>query len=310
MTLIQPPMMVHGGTHPARAFRMMVRDLARGSQGVTEGNDLKVSSTATPGAGVRVGDGSAVVRGATFGQGAYTQYNVGDASVPIAPTAGTGRSDLLCLRVEDPEYEGGRNPATDQIGYFHVIPNVPATTSTPPTGMTAIPLARITLPPNCATVTDAMITDLRQIANPRRERKLQIINGFTPSVFPADAGVWQPNWPPNGVVNVDVPAWAVSANFVTTLAGLRVYGETFIGFRNNWAGAPGAEFQVDTDTITAYSNVNVLASDTPRITAPMRGTRQQLRLQGGRYNWWAKGGAEVNSSTALIFDTEFLEGVY
>ncbi|WP_344405063.1 hypothetical protein [Streptomyces longisporus] len=30
MALIQPPMLTHGGTHPARAFRMMVRDLACG----------------------------------------------------------------------------------------------------------------------------------------------------------------------------------------------------------------------------------------------------------------------------------------
>src|SRR5689334_20046406 len=63
MALIQPPMLTHGGTHPARAFRMMVRDLASGNQGVTEGNDLKVREWSTPGAGVRVGDGSAVVRG-------------------------------------------------------------------------------------------------------------------------------------------------------------------------------------------------------------------------------------------------------
>lgn len=48
MTLINPPLLTHGGTHAARAFRMMVRDLARGSQGVTEGNDLKVSQQATP----------------------------------------------------------------------------------------------------------------------------------------------------------------------------------------------------------------------------------------------------------------------
>ncbi|GAA3304817.1 hypothetical protein GCM10020295_56920 [Streptomyces cinereospinus] len=67
MTLVQPPMLTHGGTHPARAFRMMVRDLARGNQGVTEANDLKVRQLSAPGAGVRVGDGSSVIRGAAWG---------------------------------------------------------------------------------------------------------------------------------------------------------------------------------------------------------------------------------------------------
>ncbi|MEU2592377.1 hypothetical protein ABZ649_04660 [Streptomyces albidoflavus] len=172
MALIQPPLMVTGGTHPARTMRMMIRDLARGSQGVTEGNDMRVWPLSTPGSGVRISDGSGIVRGAAWGQGSYTQYNVGDALVPIAPTGAAGRNDLVVLRVEDPEYEGNRDPAGDDIGYFHVIPGVSATATEPPAGMTAIPLARVALPANTATVTAAMITDLRKIANPRRERRL------------------------------------------------------------------------------------------------------------------------------------------
>lgn len=62
MTLIQPPMMVNGGIHPARTMRMMIRDLSRGAQGVTEYNDLKVTPLTTPGAGVQIADGSGVVR--------------------------------------------------------------------------------------------------------------------------------------------------------------------------------------------------------------------------------------------------------
>ncbi|WP_033819781.1 hypothetical protein [Kitasatospora sp. MBT63] len=308
MTLIQPPMMVNGGTHPARAFRMMVRDLARGSQGVTEGEDLKVRSTATPGAAVRVGDGSAIVRGATWGQGSYTQYNVGDALVPIAPTGGTRRSDLVLLRVEDPEYEGTRNPATQDIGYFHVIPNVPANTTAPPPGMTGIPLARIDLPPNCATVTDALITDLRSIANPRRQRQLQTINGFPYSQLPSQSGVWQDDWPPNGRVFTDVPAWATASNVTATLTGIRVWGETYFGVRMKWGDWIGTEYQVDTDTITYVSRNSVMASDSPALAPYFRGRTQELRLQAGRYNN-ANGGGDVSGSTALIFDVEFIEGV-
>ncbi|GAA1161892.1 hypothetical protein F4556_005060 [Kitasatospora gansuensis] len=310
MTLIQPPLMVTGGTHPARALRMMIRDLSRGSQGITEGGDLRVRATFTPGPTVRVGNGSAIITGATWGQGSYTQANAGDHVVPIAPTGGTGRTDLVCLRVEDPEYEGSRDPATQDIGYIHVIPGVSANTTTVPPGMTAIPLARITQPPNCATVTDSMITDLRRIANPRRDRKLHTINGFPYSALPEQAGVWQDDWPPNAKVITDVPIWATTANVVATLSGVRVWGESFFGVRLRWgSGWHGNEYQVDTDTITYMSKINVIASDAPYLDSNFRGRPQELRLQCGRYNE-AKGGGDVSASTALIFDVEFIEGVY
>ncbi len=309
MTLIQPPLMVTGGTHPARSMRMMIRDLSHGSQGITEGGDLRVSPTSTPGPGVRVGNGSAVVAGATWGQGSYTQYNAGDQVVPIAPTGGTGRSDLLVLRVEDPEFEGSRDPSKDDIGYFHVIPGVSATTTAPPPGMSAIPLARITQPPNCATITAAMITDLRKVANPRRERSLQTIIGFPYTVLPPQWGVWQDNWPPNATAQINIPAWATKAHLIATLTGIRVMGETFFGLRLKWGSWISREFQVDTDTITYASKYTAMVADNPDVTAAMRGTWQELRLQGGRYNN-ANGNADVADGTALIFDVEFVESAY
>ncbi|MEU8919519.1 hypothetical protein AB0D10_01110 [Kitasatospora sp. NPDC048545] len=309
MTLIQPPLMVTGGVHTARSFRMATQASTRGSQGITEGGDLKVRQMSTPGAGVRVGNGSSVVRGATWGQGSYTAINLGDAIVPIAATAGTGRTDLIVQRVEDPEFEGNRNPASDDIVYFTVIPGVSANQTTLPPGMTGIVLARVALPPNTATVTDAMITDLRKIANPRRDRKIQSINGFPYVTLPAQAGVWQDDWPPNGRVFTDVPAWATTANLVASFTGVRVWGETFFGVRLKWGSWIGTEYQVDTDTITYMSKTTVMASDSPWLSPDFRGKTQELRLQGGRYNN-ANGGADVSGSTALIFDVEFIEGTF
>ncbi|MFC8449495.1 hypothetical protein [Kitasatospora sp. NPDC057223] len=309
MTLIQPPLMVTGGTHPARALRMMIRDLSRGSQGITEGGDLRVRSTATPGAAVRVGNGSAIVRGSVFGQGSYTQYNAGDHIVPIAPTGGTGRSDLLCLRVEDPEYEGNRNPATEDIGYFHVLPGVSANATAPPPGMTAIPLARITLPPNCATVTDAMVTDLRQLANPRRERRVRVIGGFPYSPIGSQVGVWQSTWPTGANVSFDVPIWATSASVVTSLHGLRFSGEVFIGFRQVIAGVIGNEAQMDTDGITTFSRGDITMIDTFGWKPEQRGTVQTLTVQAGRYNT-SPGNIDVNGNTTMVTDVDFVEGVY
>ncbi|QWA26861.1 hypothetical protein KJK32_46970 (plasmid) [Streptomyces sp. JCM17656] len=63
MALFPRPILTNGATHSAQQFRMLVRDLANGAEGITQGDDLKVTQRSTPGGGVLVGDGSAVVRG-------------------------------------------------------------------------------------------------------------------------------------------------------------------------------------------------------------------------------------------------------
>ncbi|RPF30568.1 hypothetical protein [Streptomyces sp. TLI_185] len=52
MTLVQPSMMVRGGRHSARAMRLVIRDLARGRQGIAAAGDLKVRPLEASGPGV------------------------------------------------------------------------------------------------------------------------------------------------------------------------------------------------------------------------------------------------------------------
>ncbi|MDX3241714.1 hypothetical protein [Streptomyces sp. ME18-1-4] len=308
MALIQPPMLTHGGTHPARAFRMMIRDLASGNSGVTEGKDLKVRDWATPGAGVRVGDGSAVVGGAAWGQGSYTQYNVGDAIVPIAPTGSSARSDLICLRVEDPDYEGNRNPAADEIGYFHVVSGVSATTKTVPSGMTAIPLARLDLPANTATVTSAMVVDLRQIANPRRDRRLYTAFPATLSELKYQDNKWHA-WPTSASWPVPIPAWAASAKAVVTIAGLRMArADVFASMHTKLGTDLGDNTAIDDDQGSGTRRQTIVVADNITISAAQRGTTQTLSLE----TYMSKsetGDLGVDGSTAIIADVEFTEGV-
>ncbi|MFE7129329.1 hypothetical protein ACFVIM_00520 [Streptomyces sp. NPDC057638] len=307
MALIQPPMLVHGGTHPARAMRMMIRDLARGSAGVTEGNDLRVSPLSTPGAGVRVGDGSAVIRGATWGQGSYTQYNVGDATVPIAPTGAKPRSDLICLRVEDPEYEGNRNPATEDIGYFHVVSGVSSTMTATPAGMTAIPLARLDIPANTATITSAMIRDLRRIANPRRESTL--LNSFptASSTLKYNDNKWH-KWPSAGAWNITIPSWATTAKIVVTVAGLRMIGgNVYARMRQSLGSDVGQETPIDDDQAHIRRSTVVLG-DTVSISASARGTTQRLSLETYMHRS-ESGDLTVDDGTSFFCQIEFTEGV-
>lgn len=311
MALIQPPMLTNGGTHPARAFRMMIRDMSRGAQGVTEGNDLKVSPLATAGAGVRVGDGSAIIRGATWGQGHYTQYNVGDAAVPVAPTGASARSDLVVLRVEDQEYEGNRNPATQDVGYFHVIPGVSGTATTAPVGMTAVPLARLDIPANTATITAAMIKDLRGIANPRTSRHIYTASPTGNQNWAGNAaGTWVA-WPAAAWWNVPVPAWAVRARLIMNIAGVQVLTGGVWGASAFKLGTlQGQSVQFDTGSVVGDKSqrIPMISADTLAIPASMRGTTQSLQalvsLQSSN-----PGVLQADVATTAYVDVEFEEGV-
>src|SRR5690348_13272579 len=222
MTLFPRPILTNGATHPASQFRMLVRDLARGAEGITEGDDLKVTQRSTPGGGVTIADGSAVIKGRDDAfQGHYSACNVGAVDVDIAPTGGTSRSDMVILRIEDPEYTGSLDPEVDQITYFQVISNVSSSATAIPDGRTGIPLARIDIPASTATITNAMIKDLRQVANPRREptQLMQFPTGMSSQIGGTSSTFsyfsTAPGW------TIQVPVWASIVKVRMDIGGLR-----------------------------------------------------------------------------------------
>lgn len=308
MTLFQAPILTNGATHSAQQFRMLVRDLARGAEGITQGDDLKVSPLGTPGAGVQVADGSGIVRSKanTFG-GSYAACNIGSATVSIASTGGSARSDMVVLRILDPEYEGSLNPASDPIMFFDVISGVTAGSKTVPAGYTAIPLARIDLPSSTSTVTSGMIVDIRKVANPRRDRTLLTqsptglstqISGTsgTFSYFSTAAG-----W------SVAVPDWATTAIITITVGALRFASNAYFGYlRATFGSSLTVQQVVLDDNQTGVRRQTVIAGDTLTIPAAYRGTSQTLRMQASGYTGNA-GTVGIDTSTTMIADIEFLE---
>lgn len=302
MTLVQPPMTVRGGSHSARAMRLMIRDLARGRQGVAEAGDLKVRPLETPGSGVRVGDGSALIHGARPWQGAYTQANVGDTVIDVPPTGPFARTDLLVLRVEDPEHEGQRDPRRDDIGYFHLAQG----TADVPEGMTAIPLARITLPRNTSVVTAGMITDLRQIANPRTERTLRTAHPQNTEKTPAQHGSWA-NWPTEAAWDIDIPTWATEATFAVNLSGLRAEaGNIYAELRTRLGEHNAAPTVVDDDGTTTR-RTGVTLADTFTLPPAYRGTRRRLTVQINQIDKYGDGDLTVTKGTTVTADIQFTE---
>jgi hypothetical protein len=306
MTL-QPPMMVRGADHSARAMRLMIRDLARGRQGVAESEDLKVRPLETPGPGVRVGDGSALIHGARPWQGAYTQSNIGDTVVDVPPSGPVARTDLLVLRIEDPEFEGDRDPRRQNIGYFHLIQGIGSQDTTALREMTAIPLARIAIPRNTATITAEMITDLRRLANPRTERTLRTVHPEDTGKVPGKHGHWAA-WPKEAAWDLDVPAWATTATIVVTLSGLRAEAGSVYAELRTRLGERAAKPTVVDDDGTTTRRSSVTLADTLAVPPAYRGTRQHLAVEVNQNDKYGDGDLSVAKGTTVTLDVAFTEG--
>jgi hypothetical protein len=309
MALFPAPILTNGATHSAQQFRMLVRDLANGADGITQGDDLKVIQRATPGGGILVGDGSAVVRGrANTFQGSYAACNIGAVDVPIAATGGSGRSDMVILRIEDPEYEGTLNPATDQIAYFQVISNVSSAATAIPDSRTGIPLARIDIPASTSTITNAMVTDLRKVANPRRSRSLLTqspasistgIGSSTSYSYFSTAAGW----------NITIPDWASKVIVKLDVSPLRYDLGNFFG---QISATFGASLSVqatllDDNQGTGPRRIPAIMADTLTIPTAYRSTTQLLRVRASGLTAGQAARIYVDSGTTLVADVQFEE---
>lgn len=307
MTLYPRPILTNGATHSAEQFRMLVRDLARGAEGVTEGDDLKVTQRSTPGAGVTIGDGSGVVKGRVSSfQGHYSVCNQGSEDLDIAATGGSVRSDMVILRVEDPEYEGTLDPETDEVCYFQVISNVSSSATAIPDGRTGIPLARIDIPASTSTITNAMITDLRQVANPRRERTRYLYSPPSLSEFSGD-GVYRTLGGAGAPWSVPVPDWATKVMISIDVGGLRLSTDDIFGQIRFLFGASltGQSINIDDDGAT-IRRIAAMTADTLTLPSGYRGTTQTLTPQfTGQAGYGGKIG--YDASTTILADVEFIE---
>lgn len=167
MAVENAPWAVDGAKHSGAVSRTLAYASTNGAEGVIGPGDLAVLATQTPSNQVRVMPGGAAIRNraASGGQQTYTARNVSQTLVTVEPTSSSGgRTDYVWAHIVDPEYSGQvpENPLDAQ--YFFL-------TSSPaqPPGNGWYRLARIDIPANTATITQAMITDLRQVANPRSE---------------------------------------------------------------------------------------------------------------------------------------------
>lgn len=315
----QPAYAVDGGPINGVLIRRQLQSATRGAEGIVENADLQVRALPVPGAGFRVGDGAAVVRGrSTAWDGSYYALNIGDHVVSdVTGTGSSGpRSDMVVARIVgttvDPYIIQGVPPAATTI----------AETSEP--GLTAIPLARIDWPASTGTITQGMIKDLRQMLQPRSQRVLRVQRGGTQTNGEWDeAGDYTANferWPQHEWT-VEIPAWATQAQilsnwdmgFYKAPAGMTgahdARGQVRTGLVNMTGGPVytlASSYNFNPITVGNGYSVSIANRDQVAIPATARGSTATLRM-------YAKGDSGqlgrivAGSSAHFSVDIEFLE---
>lgn len=199
-----------------------------GSEGIVQLGDLKVLPLSTPGNGIRVQAGAAVVLNRYLGELPDQSYVVqlptedvlGSGSMP--PSSGSARSHLVCVTIGDPQYSavghpwllGSDPPAgtehTFQYVRTFVIQNVPAgTTSFDALNLNypAYALARLDMPASTTTVQSSHIVDLRTMAMPRTEEVQWHVNASVADPLAVTPLTYE-YWPDNSRRAVAIPKWA------------------------------------------------------------------------------------------------------
>lgn len=314
MSWTPTPWFVGGGAqHSPEIARLLAYAATGGAEGVAGFGDLKVQALAVPGAAVRVGPGGCLIpnRYAGGGQQTYVARNTAEHQRAIGSTgSGGGRSDLVVARVSDPQYAGNApvNPVTAQYVDTHVITGVPAgTRSVDDLNLTypAEALARVDLPASTATITNAMITDLRRVAMARRERRTHVIAPTVANTMPTAWGRWPSEAALGGVL---VPKWATRLDFIVHVGGARHIGAVAhaANLRPKFAGVGGQQISVGFEAGTADARQGLIAaSQFAPVAAAQRGSFVTLELEGLR----GAGGAYFQSDmkSIVIFDWEFSE---
>ena len=320
-----------GAEHTPESARRAVYASTSGATGVGGTSDLQVLPLAGPGQGVRVTTGSALIRSNYVG--GETQTYMGtvytEESVSITPTgSASGRSDLIVLRVEDPYAAGSPYEAPPEAErstapyiYVRVISGVPAGTKR----LQDVPghqndsaetLARIDLPASTGTVTTGLITDLRQVAQPKKERHMTIHypTGATGSGRNIPSGKYA-DWPLVGGERpmLDIPEWATKIRVVAYLEGcnyhrrsstIRYAAGTIVRVGDNQSQNGIITRDVDDSTDRfGFAIIGEL-----RIPPELRGTSQPLRLQAVRSSAHSSV-VQVDYQTCVSIDVEFSEEI-
>lgn len=298
-----PALAVDGARVPGSMLRMFAWVATSGAAGVVTPEDFKVSALPTPGGAVSINAGGAVIPtrfGNATKQQSYIVANDQAFNLTVPAAGAAGRTDYVIVTISDPEYTG--QVPTDPLDalYCEVV-----RVSSLPAGVPYLALARINMPANTATITDAMITDMREVAVPRRQRDTlervvtspQNLTGTTYVDFPSQSSIQVsiPEWASKAIIRCDLLETITQTN--------NVDGEMVLMLGNQPAYTNARRFDEVWAGSTARQDHTIVASFT--IPQAMRGTSQPLRIRARKIG--GSGLLRADTYTQVIYDVEFLE---
>lgn len=290
-----------GAEHPAEVMRLIGYHAVARSGGILNPTDLKVSQYTVAGAGVNVAPGAfaAIQRAPNQRDQAYAGRVLSTEPTPVPNNGAAGvRYDLVMIRVEDWSVDAqwpvpAGNKATAPRVFTRTITGVSSSVITnevtaaayiKAAGWTGEALAGLTVPVNTATITGAMIKDLRRVGNPRVQREREHKASTSDDTLNIGPGTFEQF--PNGVwFPVDLPEWAVKVKVMAFVEGLRLMKAGFGSLRVGINAQPtlattGTNINEAQYISGAYDRRSYNLGGTINIPASLRGTRVLFELQG------------------------------
>jgi len=320
---------VDGGRHRGELLRFLAYAATGGAEGIVSPGDCRVRQLSTPGPQVRIDAGGVLIANRSPGvrNQSYAANGRTETRLDVTATGGTGRHDLVVVRVEDPQYAPwsankppvGQEPNWQYVKPF-IIENVPAGTKTFAElnlGYAATELARLEIPPGTTTITDAMVKDVRQLATPRFISDGDIV---TPAGSTLTTAMTSFVNFPNASKSTTVPRWATEAQVIIR-CGIMGFGPG----AGNGNGAADGHLQVLFDTMqsagfsqidhNAMANQNVQDAATYTVSAygkfdvtALRGKTVVVRPRAKRvFEGLTTGRLEVSAAQTVEFDIRYSE---
>lgn len=301
-----------------------------GAQGIAQAGDLKVSALDTPGQGVKISAGSAIILNGyqTNPDQTYTVINPSTHTILPADMPASNpapKSYIVAVVVGDPEFSQVGHPFGSEVNsippgseatFQYVRPvliQVPAGTETLDVSYPALPLARIDIPASTTTIINSYIHDIRQLARPRSwlAQSYNAAPSGENGLDTATENVWE-RFPDVAVLTVKIPEWAVRAKVMGFVEGLRIKKDG------------QAELQPYLGNVTSSTHLGGLTTideDVPKNVKDRRsysvggeidvsdvaGTTQTFAVRGRALNSASKDFLITNDKTSVMLSVYFEE---
>lgn len=329
MALDPVPTWIHGAKHSGDILRQGTFNQTGGSEGVSSPTAFRVRATQTPSNKVRVDPGGLLMLSPWDEGQTYSMRNASETLVEVpASSSLSANTWYINAWVNDPNKPGGTVPVSKEFGPYNFLTCDPEPKDNNP----AYACAKIDVPKSEATIDQDYITDLRRLAQPKREqlmfgrprvaadasRNLTVQVSAGGEYFPGGSG--NPN-----EFQVFVPKWAtrilVDASWMSVryAASSNPQGHYWIEYgdeyRNRtWPNNQQYEFATQHFTFNSPgSSANVMRTDwrlmsSQHLYPNLRGKRITVAFKAGRTDTGGAGAdVQMDSGSGLGMHITFVQ---